>query len=124
MGDLALSCDSMADRRSAAQRRTTKGTTGRVTPKKAVGTPTHTPTPSSHDSGRYTPPIPREQKVSPPWVPVLMFVLLGLGIVVILLNYVDVIPDFLPTSDTTSNVYLLIGLAFILGGIIVATQYH
>ncbi|MGH9187063.1 MAG: cell division protein CrgA [Acidimicrobiales bacterium] len=97
------------------KRKTVSG--GRVTPKdskSAVPTPT----------GRYTPPIPREVKVSPTWVPVLMFVLLGLGILVILLNYVDVIPDFLPTADGTSNVYLLIGLGFILGGIIVATQYH
>ena len=30
-------------------------------------------------SARYTPPVPKELKVSPMWVPVLMFALLGLG---------------------------------------------
>ena len=109
----------MAERRSAAQRRTTKGTTtGRVTPKKAVGTPTHTPTPSSHASGRYTPPVPREMKVSPPWVPVLMFALLGLGVAVIVLNYLGVLPG------DTQNWYLVLGLGLITAGFITATNYH
>ena len=89
------------------KRRVQKGT--RVTPK---GT-----TPES--SGRYTPPIPREVKVSPTWVPVLMFTLLGLGLVVILLNYLGVL---LPGA--TDNWYLLLGLGLILGGIITATNYH
>ena len=31
--------------------------------------------------------MPKSAKVSPPWVPVLMFTLLGLGGVLILLNY-------------------------------------
>ena len=35
------------------------------------------PDPWGHPSSRYTPPTPKEMKVSPPWVPVLMFVLLG-----------------------------------------------
>ena len=69
-------------------------------------------------SGRYTPPIPRTQKVSPMWVPVLMFTLLGLGLLVIMLNYLDVVPG------GTSNWYLLGGLGLILGGIITATNYH
>ena len=111
----------MAERRSAAQRRTTKGDvthSGRVTPKKAVGTPTHTPTPSTHTSGRYTPPVPREMKVSPPWVPVLMFVLLGLGVAVIVLNYLGVLPG------DTKNWYLVLGLGLITAGFITATNYH
>jgi hypothetical protein len=57
--------------------------------------------------------------MSPPWVPVLMFVLLGLGVVVIVLNYVGVL---LPGA--TDNWYLLAGLVLILGGIITATQWH
>ena len=69
-------------------------------------------------TGRYTPPIPREQKVSPLWVPVLMFTLLGLGTMVILLNYLDLVPG------GTNNWYLLLGLGLILGGIITATNYH
>ena len=85
---------------------------GRVTPK---GGDQRRPDPS----GRYTPPIPREVKVSPMWVPVLMFALLGLGLLVILLNYLGVVP-----GGETNNWYLLLGLGLILGGIITATNYH
>ena len=108
----------MAERRSAAQRRTSKGTTGRVTPKKAVGTPTHAPPPSATPSGRYTPPVPREMKVSPRWVPVLMFTLLGLGVALIVLNYLGVLPG------GTENWYLVLGLGLITAGFITATNYH
>ncbi|CAB4763347.1 unannotated protein [freshwater metagenome] len=55
---------------------------------------------------------------SPMWVPVLMFTLLGIGIIVILLNYVQLLPG------ATDNWYLLLGLGFILGGIITATQFR
>ena len=61
---------------------------------------------------------PSAQKVSPTWVPVLMFALLGLGALMIILNYVDLLPG------GTSNWYLLGGLGLILGGIITATQFH
>jgi hypothetical protein len=98
----------------------------RVTPKAGAGPTTGpasgkgAPTPT----GRYTPPIPREMKVSPPWVPVLMFVLLGLGVIVIIGNYVSVLPGWGFLPDDTSNMWLLVGLGFILGGILTATQYH
>ena len=51
------------------------------------------------------------------WVPVLMFALLGVGTLVILVNYTGALWE-------TSNWYLLGGLAAILFGIITATQYH
>jgi hypothetical protein len=99
---------------------------GRVTPK---GGPTAArassgdgvPTPSS----RYTPPVPREMKVSPRWVPVLMFALLGIGLIIIFLNYLGLMPTF-PINGTgeTDNKWLVVGLAGILGGIVTATQYH
>jgi hypothetical protein len=99
----------MAERKASERR-----TTGRVTPKKSA--------PPKVDagvaSGRYTPPIPREQKVSPIWVPILMFSLLGIGVVVIVLNYVGLLPG------DTSNGYLLLGLGFITAGFITATNYH
>jgi hypothetical protein len=82
--------------------------------------PHHHPTPSA----RYTPPIPKEQKVSPVWVPVLMGILLALGTAVILLNYVSLLPTWGFLPDDTSNVWLLVGLAFILTGIVVATQWR
>ncbi len=87
---------------------------GRVTPKGGSGGGSSRPEPSS----RYTPPVPREYKVSPTWVPVLMFALLAVGLVVIFCNYLGVLPG------GTKNTYLLIGLGSILGGIVTATQYH
>ena len=78
--------------------------TGRVTPKA---------------SGRYTPPVPRSEKVSPRWVPVLMFASLGLGMLVILANYVDLLP-----GNGPSNMYLLLGLVLITIGFVTATKFH
>ena len=109
----------------------TPGSSGRVTPKggsaSSGSTAGHThgsarSTPTA--SARYTPPVTREMKVSPWWVPVLFFGMLAIGVVIIVLNYVELLPtwDFLP--DDTSNVWLLVGLVLILAGIIVATQWH
>lgn len=69
-------------------------------------------------SSRYTPPIPAEFKVSPMWVPVLMFTFLGVGALVIFLNYLGLLPG------ATDNKYLLVGLGCVLGGIMTATQFH
>ncbi len=55
---------------------------------------------------------------SPAWLPVAMFAMLGLGTLMILLNYVDVLPA------GPSNWYLLGGLGLVLGGIVAATQYR
>lgn len=76
----------------------------------------HTPAPST----RYTPPTPASQKATftAPWVVPVMFALLGVGIVMIVLNYMGLLPG------ATSNWYLIVGLAAILGGIITATQLH
>ena len=82
---------------------------GRVTRSKSVPAP----------SPRYTPPADRSYELpSPTWVPVLMFTLLALGIVVIILNYIELLPG------AVHNGYLLAGLGLILGGIITATQYR
>jgi hypothetical protein len=56
---------------------------------------------------------------SPMWVPILMFTLLGLGILVILMNYIGLL---LPGA--TSNAYLVLGLVLILSGIVTATQFR
>ena len=69
-------------------------------------------------SGRYTPPVPAYKKVSPPWWPATMFVPWALGIIMIILNYVSLLPG------AVSNWYVFGGLGFILAGIIAATQYH
>ena len=80
------------------------GTTGRVTPKA---------------TGRYTPPVPRSEKVSPRWVPIVMFASLGLGMLVILANYVSLLP-----GNGPSNLYLLLGLVLITIGFVTATKFH
>ena len=81
----------------------------RVTPK-GTRPDGYTPDTVSHTGHEDLPP-------SPTWVPVLMFGLLGLGVLVILFNYVGSLWD-------TSNPILLLGLGMILGGIITATQYR
>lgn len=55
---------------------------------------------------------------SPRWVPAAMFGLLGIGVLMILLNYLAPIPG------APSNWYLLAGLGVVLGGIVTATQYR
>ena len=62
--------------------------------------------------------LPPEAKVSPVWVPVLLFTFLGLGMVLIIINYLNLIPG------GTSNWWLLGGLGLILGGVITDTQLH
>lgn len=69
-------------------------------------------------SSRYTPPTLREQRVSPKWVPVLMFSLLGVGAIVILLYYLGFVPG------GRNNWYLFSGLLAVLGGLYTATKYH
>ncbi|MGH1503433.1 MAG: cell division protein CrgA [Acidimicrobiales bacterium] len=53
---------------------------------------------------------------SPTWVPVLMFALLVVGVLMIVFNYVELLPG------AASNWYLLGGLGLVLGGIVTATQ--
>jgi hypothetical protein len=91
---------------------------GRVTPK---GTQ---PVDRGIVSGRYTPPIPREVKVSPMWVPIVMFTCLGIGMLMIVLNYLSLIPTPGAMWDSPNNAYLLLGLGFITAGFITATRYH
>jgi hypothetical protein len=83
---------------------------GRTTPKGGRVTPPA--------SSRYTPPIPREYKRSPAWVPVLMFTLMGLGVITILGNYLGLLPG------GADNVYLMVGLGLITAGFLAATRYH
>ena len=85
-----------------------RSTRGRVTPKGSQGS----------SSGRYTPPIPKETYISKPWVPWVMFTLLGAGMLLIVTNYLEVLPG------GAKNSYLLVGLALITGGFITATRYR
>jgi len=67
---------------------------------------------------RYTPPVPRKLKVSPPWLPVVMGVLLAAGSLLIIVNYLDLLPG------GANNAYLLVGLGLITVGFVVATQWR
>ena len=91
---------------------------GRYTPK---GGGAKNPQVSEHGveaSSRYTPPVPQYKKHSAPWVPWVMFALLGIGALIILLYYVGLVPG------GRSNWYLGVGLAGVLGGLYTATKYH
>ena len=69
-------------------------------------------------SGRYTPPVPRGKKVSPRWVPIAMLTFLVVGVVIVVINYLGVLPG------GASNWYLLAGLGLIALGFVTATQYR
>jgi hypothetical protein len=115
-----------AERKKAAEAKTADATAdaeGSVRSKSVAGSkePVASKRVTNRSSGRYTPPAPPQYKVSPWWVPAIMFTLIGVGMLVIFLNYLGV---FVSDGDTPSNVPLVIGLGMILGGIITATQYH
>ena len=105
----------MAKAKPKGGRVTPKG--GRVTTKK-LARPVHDKHGHPAPSGRYTPPIPREVKVSAPWVPYVMFALLGIGMLVIVCNYLGVLPG------GAKNSYLFAGLGSITAGFLVATRYR
>jgi hypothetical protein len=96
--------------------RKTKDAPGRVTPKgghKRAGAGAGE---AAH--GRYTAPIPREVRHSPPWYPYLILSFFGLGILCIMFNYLGLLPG------GASNVYLFVGLGLIVAGFVAATRYH
>ncbi|HMD45526.1 MAG TPA: cell division protein CrgA [Acidimicrobiales bacterium] len=70
------------------------------------------------ESGRYTPPIPRSVRRSPRWMGILILVLLLGGILVVLLNYLLVLPG------SASAWYLVLGLAMMFVGFMLATRYR
>jgi hypothetical protein len=86
---------------------TGRGSGGRVTHKQ----------PKAQPSSRYTPPIPREKRVSPRWYPWVLLSLFIAGLAVIVVNYASIFWG-------ATNWVLLIGLAAILTGTIMATRYH
>ena len=71
------------------------------------------PTPPSHK-----PTAVDTKGPSPTWYVVLMFGLMALGIIIILANYVGVLPG------ATSNGYLYAGLAMIGGGFAMTMNYR
>ena len=112
-----------AGKPEAAGKSAAAGSPNGSAPARASSGPRPRPAPTKRTtppaSARYTPPVPKSQKVSPIWVPILMFTCLGLGMLMIILNYVNVLPGPEP-----SNGYLMAGLGLITVGFITATRYH
>jgi len=73
--------------------------------------------PAPAKPSRYTPPKPKTAKRSPLWVPTTMFTALGLGMIVILGNYLQLLP-----GGTARNGYLFVGLGLLVGGFVLSTQ--
>jgi hypothetical protein len=81
---------------------------GRVTP----------PKDSREINKRYTAPIPKSVRQSPRWYGPLLLALLIIGLLLIVGNYVGIMPGGM------SNWYLVGGLVGIVVGAMMATQYH
>jgi hypothetical protein len=73
---------------------------------------------SKSKRSRYTPPPPKKAPASELWVPVVMATLLLTGLVVIVANYMALLPG------DTSNRYLMLGLILIVCGFVLATTYR
>jgi len=69
--------------------------------------------------GRYTPPKPKTAKRSPLWVPATMFTCLLTGIAVIIANYFELLP-----GGEAQNSYLFVGLALMISGFVLSTQFR
>ncbi len=74
---------------------------------------------SKSKRSRYTPPPPKKAPPSKLWVPVSLITLLGVGLLVIVTNYLNLLP-----GADTENRYLLLGIALISAGFIMATNYR
>jgi hypothetical protein len=70
---------------------------------------------------RYQPPPRKKPKPSPKWFGGLILTLLFGGVIVVVLNYIGLIPG---TNHTASNTYLFVGLALIAAGFLAATQWR
>ncbi len=67
---------------------------------------------------RYTPPPPKKAPPSPLWFGVAITTFLLVGLMLVVLNYIGLLPG------EAENRYLIIGLAFISVGFMMATGYH
>lgn len=73
---------------------------------------------SKSKRSRYTPPKPPNPKPSPRWVPILGLSLIGLGVIVVLINYF--FPGFLPGG----NYILIVGFVGMAAGLLVLSNYR
>ena len=104
-------------------RRLTQGEVGRrsehgqghVQEHSKVGRPS-----TAEESGRYTRPIPKSVRRSPPWYGALVLILLLLGVAIIVVNYLAHIPGVAHGSPWG----LVVGLVLIFAGFLMATRYR
>jgi hypothetical protein len=68
---------------------------------------------------RYTPPPPKKAPPSPLWVPVAITTLMLVGLVVVVTNYMGILP-----GDDAQNPYLFLGLILLTAGFGLATTYR
>ena len=77
-----------------------------------------------------TPPTPKKRKSSPRWFGGLILGFMFAGVLVIVLNYLGVMPGFTfpfthwVVGSETNNFYLLGGLGLIAAGFLLATQWY
>lgn len=64
---------------------------------------------------------PKKPKASPPWYPYFMLGLMGFGVLLIVLYYMQILPG--KTSGAYSS-WLWVGLGFIAAGFLAATRYR
>jgi hypothetical protein len=69
-------------------------------------------------SSPQAPPPPAKEKVSPTWYVALMFSLMAIGAIVIILNYIGLLPG------GTDNNWLFVGLGAIGIGFLMTMNYH
>jgi hypothetical protein len=78
------------------------------------------PVPQSKSKrSRYTPPPQKKAPPSKLWVPVALTTLLTAGLVVVVGNYLNLLP-----GANTENRYLLLGIGLICLGFLLATNYR
>ena len=70
---------------------------------------------------RYQPPPRKKPKPSPRWFGALILAVMFAGVIIIVLNYLGLIPG---TNDQASNLYLFVGLGLIALGFLGATQWR
>jgi hypothetical protein len=70
---------------------------------------------------RYQPPPRKKPKPSPKWYGVVILGLMFAGVIIIVVNYLGLIPG---TGGVASNVYLFVGLGSIALGFMAATRWR
>ena len=73
---------------------------------------------ASVQSNRYTAPVSKSVKTSPRWMGITILALFLLGVLVVILNYADLLPG------GVNNLWLIAAIAAIFAGLLLATHYH